>query len=66
MVRMTGIEPARGYRQNLNLVRLPIPPHPQNKQIICLNIRFVNKNSNHQKMNGEVAECNKRAPDYYL
>ena len=30
MVRMTGVEPARIDRQNLNLMRLPISPHPQN------------------------------------
>ena len=29
MVRVTGLEPARGYHQNLNLARLPIPPYPQ-------------------------------------
>ncbi len=29
MVRVTGLEPARGCHQNLNLARLPIPPHPQ-------------------------------------
>lgn len=29
MVRVTGLEPARGYHQNLNLACLPIPPHPQ-------------------------------------
>lgn len=29
MVRVTGFEPARGYHQNLNLARLPIPPYPQ-------------------------------------
>ena len=28
MVRVTGLEPARGCHQNLNLARLPIPPHP--------------------------------------
>ena len=27
-LRVTGLEPARGYHQNLNLARLPIPPHP--------------------------------------
>ena len=28
-VRVTGLEPARYSHQNLNLARLPIPPHPQ-------------------------------------
>ena len=28
MVRMTGVGPARINRQNLNLMRLPISPHP--------------------------------------
>ena len=28
---MTGLEPARRGHQNLNLARLPIPPHP----LIC-------------------------------
>lgn len=28
MVRMTGVEPARGYHRNLKPARLPIPPHP--------------------------------------
>ena len=28
---MTGLEPARRKHQNLNLARLPIPPHPLNK-----------------------------------
>ena len=28
LVRVTGLEPARGCHQNLNLARLPIPPHP--------------------------------------
>jgi hypothetical protein len=28
MVRVKGLEPPRQRRQNLNLVRLPIPPHP--------------------------------------
>ena len=27
-MRATGLEPARGYHQNLNLARLPIPPCP--------------------------------------
>ena len=27
-VRITGLEPARDYHQNLNLARLPIPPYP--------------------------------------
>ena len=27
-MRMTGLEPARRRHQNLNLARLPIPPHP--------------------------------------
>ena len=27
-MRMTGLEPARRGHQNLNLARLPIPPHP--------------------------------------
>ena len=27
-MRVTGLEPARGYHQNLNLARLPIPPYP--------------------------------------
>ena len=27
-LRMTGLEPARRKHQNLNLARLPIPPHP--------------------------------------
>ena len=27
-VRITGLEPARRRHQNLNLARLPIPPHP--------------------------------------
>ena len=32
MVRMTGIEPAWSLKlhKDLNLARLPIPPHPQN------------------------------------
>ena len=28
VVRVKGLEPPRHRRQNLNLVRLPIPPHP--------------------------------------
>jgi hypothetical protein len=28
LVRVKGLEPPRHRRQNLNLVRLPIPPHP--------------------------------------
>ena len=28
LVRVTGLEPARWSHQNLNLARLPIPPHP--------------------------------------
>ena len=28
LLRMTGLEPARRKHQNLNLARLPIPPHP--------------------------------------
>lgn len=29
---MVGLEPTRyHYRQILSLVRLPVPPHPQNK-----------------------------------
>ena len=28
ILRMTGLEPARRKHQNLNLARLPIPPHP--------------------------------------
>ncbi len=28
VVRVKGLEPPRQRRQNLNLVRLPIPPHP--------------------------------------
>lgn len=31
MVRMTGVEPARGYHRNLKPARLPIPPHPHIK-----------------------------------
>ena len=27
-LRITGLEPARHGHQNLNLARLPIPPHP--------------------------------------
>ena len=27
-MRVTGLEPARRGHQNLNLARLPIPPHP--------------------------------------
>ena len=30
-MRMTGLEPARRGHQNLNLARLPIPPHPQDR-----------------------------------
>ena len=29
VVQVTGLEPARGCHQNLNLARLPIPPHPR-------------------------------------
>ena len=28
LVRVKGLEPPRQRRQNLNLVRLPVPPHP--------------------------------------
>lgn len=28
LVRVEGLEPPRFWRQNLNLVRLPVPPHP--------------------------------------
>ena len=28
IMRITGLEPARRGHQNLNLARLPIPPHP--------------------------------------
>ena len=28
LVRVTGLEPARGYHQNLNLACLPVSPHP--------------------------------------
>jgi hypothetical protein len=31
VVRVKGLEPPRQRRQNLNLVRLPIPPHPQHR-----------------------------------
>ena len=31
VVRMTGLEPAHRRHQNLNLARLPIPPHPHIK-----------------------------------
>ena len=34
-VRITGLEPARGYHQNLNLARLPIPPYP----LVLLSLR---------------------------
>ena len=29
LVRVTGLEPARGNHQILSLARLPIPPHPR-------------------------------------
>ena len=29
MVRVTGLEPARGAHQILSLARLPIPPYPR-------------------------------------
>ncbi len=32
-MRMTGLEPARRRHQNLNLARLPIPPHPHRNNI---------------------------------
>ena len=31
VVRVKGLEPPRQRRQNLNLVRLPIPPHPHER-----------------------------------
>ena len=46
LVRMTGLEPARPFdHKNLNLTRLPIPPHPQahilyhNKSRLSRNLR---------------------------
>lgn len=34
-LRATGLEPARHRHQNLNLARLPIPPHPRKSLIFC-------------------------------
>ncbi len=37
LVRVKGLEPPRQRRQNLNLVRLPIPPHPHaHKAPLCV------------------------------
>ena len=35
-LRVTGLEPARRGHQNLNLARLPIPPHPLIMKLITL------------------------------
>ena len=32
IMRITGLEPARRGHQNLNLARLPIPPHPHSER----------------------------------
>ena len=45
-LRMTGLEPARRKHQNLNLARLPIPPHPhmlyylKNRNTLSKGFRF--------------------------
>ena len=49
-LRVTGLEPARRGHQNLNLARLPIPPHPLVMKlitfaIISLQFFFVNLKS---------------------
>ena len=46
-MRITGLEPARRGHQNLNLARLPIPPHPLDLKlfkIIAEVFGFVNNN----------------------
>ena len=46
LLRMTGLEPARRKHQNLNLARLPIPPHPhmlyylKNRNTLSKGFRF--------------------------
>ena len=35
VVRVKGLEPPRQRRQNLNLVRLPIPPHPHPGRLLA-------------------------------
>ena len=43
LLRITGLEPARRGHQNLNLARLPIPPHPLNPLcIISFRSFYVN------------------------
>ena len=37
-MRVTGLEPARRGHQNLNLARLPIPPHPRKSSGHPINI----------------------------
>lgn len=41
LVRVTGLEPARDYHQNLNLACLPIPPHPRDKSYYIVIIAFM-------------------------
>ena len=38
LVRVTGLEPARGKHQILSLARLPIPPHPRDARDILAHV----------------------------
>ena len=51
VVRVKGLEPPRHRRQNLNLVRLPIPPHPHisTDQITWVDRCGVSSNGNTKK-----------------
>ena len=43
LLRITGLEPARRGHQNLNLARLPIPPHPHILNYCTSDIHFLIK-----------------------
>jgi hypothetical protein len=45
VVRVKGLEPPRHRRQNLNLVRLPIPPHPHNAYIAWATVKSMGGNT---------------------
>ena len=64
MVRVKGLEPPRHRRQNLNLVRLPIPPHPHPVASLAschvlrerkISVSRVKLRHPHRKMDTEIA-----------
>ncbi len=55
MVRVKGLEPPRHRRQNLNLVRLPIPPHPHETAFASLRDLLANLRASGETENTKSA-----------